>query len=200
MCEAQPSLSSPLPVVSVTPSRYPSPLCCPTIRPLIQRRSPRDRCPPPTSLNFRSWRQVTELDFCHTGLESLPAEFGKFESIRVLSLGMNHLTTLPPAIGALSALEELLVPQNKLQALPRSLGQLASLKTLNAAGNQLTAFPDVICELSSLATLDLANNSLVYVSPRIQRLSSTLKALCLSSNAMGAVPDDICRSRRPVGA
>jgi internalin A len=141
----------------------------------------------------------TELDLSGNGLQRLPREIGRLQSLEKLILGKwddeegekgNRLTAIPQEIFQLTNLKELSIAYNQITAIPDVIAKLSNLTTLNLSRNQITAIPDTISQLSNLTTLNLSRNQITAIPDTISQLSN-LASLNLSGNQITAIPDTI---------
>lgn len=137
-------------------------------------------------------RQQRSLDLSSYGMERLPSEIGKLESLQVLILTGNRLKTLPRDIRNLENLVELQLDENDLEQLPSEIGQLGSLRLLDCSGNRLRSLPLEISLLGRLEELVVSNNQLRSLPPEISRLEN-LESLFLEENELQGLPPEIGR-------
>ncbi len=100
------------------------------------------------------------LDLSNQGLERLPAEVLKMESLEELNISANKLTgALPGEIRFLKQLKKLKAGNNLMTGIPAEIGQLALLEELDFSNNQLTGLPLEIKNLTKLKILNLTGNN-----------------------------------------
>ena len=121
---------------------------------------------------------ITNHNFAHSQLQSLPESFGNLSALTTLDLDNNHLQSLPESFGNLSALTELYLIHNQLQSLPKSFGNLSTLTSLCLYDNQLQSLPESFGNLSALTYLDLHNNNLQKLPPKFETLPLQTLDLC----------------------
>jgi hypothetical protein len=92
-------------------------------------------------------------------LETLPDDFGKLNSLNVLTIRKNELKSLPDTIGHCDKLEFINLHENSLVNLPKSMGT-SKVKQLFLPGNKLETLPYELWPLETLEKLDLTNNPL----------------------------------------
>ncbi len=102
--------------------------------------------------------QLTNLDFSHSKLRSIPMDIFHLSRLLELDISNCHLKELPEAMSNLTQLTKLDISFNKLSSLPDWLVNFRQLDSLYAGFNQLTSLPKWIGNLSLMVTLSLINN------------------------------------------
>ena len=71
-------------------------------------------------------------------IDTVPAQLGELDALKVLDLCDNAPTSIPAALGRLSSLVALRLGNNELTAFPAEIGQLTRLTSLDLGGNCLS--------------------------------------------------------------
>ena len=128
---------------------------------------------------------------------SIPATYGRLESLEILDLHDNMLDGfLPDSLARLSKLRELDLSTNDLKgAIPVAWGGLENLEILTLSNNRLNgAIPDTLGHLSNLRSLRLENNAFSGTVPRALADLENLNWLFLSQNQLeGPLLPDIAQ-------
>jgi leucine-rich repeat protein SHOC2 len=130
-----------------------------------------------------TFSKISELNFYHEGLTSLPNRIGKLSALMKLYLSYNRLTSLPDSIGDLANLTDLHLSYNRLTNLPDRITELNNLQRLYLHNNQLTQLPKEIGRLANLTDLHLDNNQLTSLPASISELAN-LTRLNLNGNPL----------------
>jgi leucine-rich repeat protein SHOC2 len=129
-----------------------------------------------SNLNYQleraAFSKISELNFYHDCLTSLPESIGSLTDLTKLYLSYNSLSSLPENIGNLINLTSLHLGNNKLTSLPNSIGNLSNLQRLYLYSNELTSLPESIGNLSKLVEIHLDNNQLVSLPKSVSKLSN----------------------------
>jgi leucine-rich repeat protein SHOC2 len=140
-----------------------------------------------SNLNYKiergAFSRISELNFYHDCLTSLPSSIGSLVDLTKLYINYNQLTSLPESIGNLANLTVLHVSHNQLTSLPDRIGNLSGLQKLYLRNNQLTSLPESMGNLSSLTELHLDNNQLASLPESMDSLSNLIR-LNLNGNPL----------------
>ncbi|KAJ0579560.1 putative TIR domain, P-loop containing nucleoside triphosphate hydrolase [Helianthus annuus] len=136
--------------------------------------------------------RVLDLEVC--GIEELPKEIGKLESLEWLSLTYSKVKRLPDSICNLKYLNKLdLSHCYELERLPENLGDLGSLNTLCVGRTKIREVPSSICKLKHLKTLNLFECYEFEKLPENLGDLESLNILDLTSTKIRDVPSSICK-------
>jgi leucine-rich repeat protein SHOC2 len=117
-----------------------------------------------SNLNYKiergAFSRISELNFYHDCLTSLPSSIGSLVDLTKLYINYNQLSSLPESIGNLANLTILHISHNQLTSLPESMGNLSGLTELHLDNNQLDSLPESMDSLSNLIRLNLNGNPL----------------------------------------
>jgi hypothetical protein len=122
------------------------------------------------------------LDLSRNQLTELPADFGRFNHLKILFCSQNRFEVLPkvlancpklsmvgfksnqikdvPGNGLPPLVRWLILTDNQIEVLPDSIGSLPRLQKLMLAGNQLTTLPESIANCHNLELIRIAANRL----------------------------------------
>lgn len=125
------------------------------------------------------------LDLSGNQLSTLPANFDRFQELRILFCSENQFTALPSILGKLPRLDIVGFKANKIQtipadalnvnirwliltdnllvSIPKEIGQLNLLQKLMLAGNKLTELPDTLSNCKELGLLRIAANKITIL-------------------------------------
>jgi leucine-rich repeat protein SHOC2 len=130
-----------------------------------------------------AFSRISELNFYHDCLTSLPSSIGSLTNLTKLYINYNQLSSLPESIGNLTNLTILHISHNQLTMLPNSIGNLFRLQRLYLRHNQLTSLPESIGNLSNLTELHLDRNQLASLPQSMDALSNLIR-LNLNGNPL----------------
>jgi leucine-rich repeat protein SHOC2 len=130
-----------------------------------------------------AFSKISELNFYHEGLTTLPNKIGKLSALTKLYLSYNRLVSLPDSTGELYNLTDLHLSYNRLTNLPDRITELTNLRRLYLHNNQLTQLPTQIGRLANLTDLHLDNNQLTSLPASISELAN-LTHINLNSNPL----------------
>jgi Leucine-rich repeat (LRR) protein len=133
-------------------------------------------------------RHVRTLSLEGIQLVSLPDDLSRMKSLTSLQMSRNRLLSVPDEICNLKLLVHVGLSHNYLRALPSNLGQLKRLTTLHVHCNRLAKLPMSMQDMNNLTDLTLYGNELKVDALPISR-KAALKALSLSDNRLGSLPD-----------
>ncbi|MHA1340442.1 MAG: leucine-rich repeat domain-containing protein [Promethearchaeota archaeon] len=133
--------------------------------------------------------KLSELDFSHRDIISLPKTIGNFKELRKLNLSYNHLKEIPESIGKLSELRELNLSHNQLESLPESIGNLINLYELDLGNNKLKSLPESIGNLENLQYLYINHNQLENLPQSIG--ATDLYLFYAEDNKLSSLPESI---------
>lgn len=127
--------------------------------------------------------KISELNFYHEGLITLPKKIGKLSALNKLYLSYNRLVSLPDSTGELYNLTDLHLSYNRLTNLPDRITELTNLRRLYLHNNQLTQLPKQIGRLTNLTDLHLDRNQLTSLPVSMCELTN-LTHLNLNNNPL----------------
>jgi leucine-rich repeat protein SHOC2 len=127
--------------------------------------------------------KISELNFYHEGLTTLPNRIGELSALTKLYLSYNRLVSLPDSTGDLANLTDLHLSYNRLINLPDRITELTNLRRLYLHNNQLTQLPKEIGRLTNLTDLHLDNNQLTSLPVSICELTHLIR-LNLNGNLL----------------
>jgi len=167
----------------------------------------------PESISSLVHLKHLDLSVNHLSAEALPNIV--LPSLVLLNVAQNNLTALPPLLSEWISLEVLECRSNKISRLP-DLSRLAHLTRLDSMENKIKEFPllpasrgktpptlafiNLSCNLldnfepsslvdqTALAEIHVASNALKTIPGNIWALSSSLKVLDISNNALADIP------------
>ncbi len=126
------------------------------------------------------------LDLGGTGLDALPADFGRLRRLRVLFCSGTRFDRLPPVLGDCPSLSQVGFRNTGLREVPgESLPP--GLRWLTLTGNRIERLPDAIGDRPLLQKLMLSGNRLDALPERLAGAPS-LELLRLSANRFTALP------------
>lgn len=125
---------------------------------------------------------LTKLDLSRNRFR-IPSELPNLKSLRILSLQRCKLVEVPKEMGNLESLEDLDLRENYLEKIPKEIGNLKHLEFLNLGDNFLTEIPEEFGNLQSLKVINLNKNTIGKIPLEMEKLSTSLKYLFLSSNS-----------------
>ena len=158
---------------------------------------------------------VVKLILSRNQLNSLGKIFGNVQqNLQILEINDNNLKSFPDSIQFMKCLTELVAQRNQIDSLPTHFSAMKSLVSLNLSENKLSSLKhleglnhlqklvvknnqishidkDVISSWTSLRHLELDGNLLTEISSSIEALAKTLIVLCVSHNAIRALPSTI---------
>lgn len=156
---------------------------------------------------FKLVDHIEVLDMSGNELSSLPDDFGRFKSLRILFLSNNQFDHVPSVIAECEKLEMigfkankiktvaenslpvdtrwLILTDNKIEKLPQSFGKLHRLQKLALAGNRLTELPSSTANLKNLELARFSANELSEFPQALFELPK-LSWLAVSGNAFNS--------------
>ncbi len=137
--------------------------------------------------------RVTQLDLSGLGITSLPAEIGKLDSLKSLSLRRNELAELPSTMAQLTNLDVVFLDHNRFTALPPVVRNWTQIKQFRLNHNRLKSVSADLGQMTNLYELWLDSNELTALPPEIGNLEKTLQRLDVSHNALETLPDGFGR-------
>lgn len=103
---------------------------------------------------------ATEIYLDNNLISSLPADIGKLEKLRVLSISGNTLGDVPESLLSNGTVQEIGLSNNHLVSLPDSFNSKSLIKNLDLSNNQLTSLPNSLLRLKNLSLLSIDGNLL----------------------------------------
>lgn len=126
--------------------------------------------------NLDRLRALVNIRLANNKLNSLPAYFGSFSSLRRLDLSSNEFTVFPQFLCELTNLTDLDLSFNQIRELP-DIGRLVTLERLYVTNNRLTGTLDESFQkLINIKEIDARFNQLTNVDsvmhlPRLEKLA-----------------------------
>lgn len=126
------------------------------------------------------------LDLSRNQLTNLPADFGRFKSLKILFCSQNQFESVPEVLADCPALSMVGFKSNQIKVLPaRALPP--EVRWLILTDNQLEILPDSIGSLSRLQKLMLAGNRLISL-PESMANCRNLELVRLAANRLETLP------------
>ncbi|CAH8439383.1 unnamed protein product [Heterobilharzia americana] len=144
------------------------------------------------SLPLAKLLQIQELSAAGCGLSCVPDDLGLCCSLIILDLSGNKIDRLANESFCLAQLTSLCLAYNIISSLPVSICELRNLVVLELQFNKLNSLPeDFWCLSRTLRQLDLGHNAFETIPLSIFHSGSRLSYLCLDSNPISEVPNEI---------
>lgn len=125
------------------------------------------------------------LNLSNNQVRSLPKEFAKLGSLKILHLNGNLLD--PSRLFFPKSLHKLWLNECGLKELPETMKSLVHLRTIYLKKNQFEEFPPVLLQLKTLHEIDLSYNQIKNIPQEIDQLTE-LKEINLSNNKISDLP------------
>ena len=146
-----------------------------------------------------SFSHVTQLTLQGMRLTEIPDAFlARFNRLRLINLGDNHLTSIPAALAHLNHLRYLLLGRNRISLLHNGGDTLATLNSLEVLGlehNPLEVLPD-LTRLTRLRELHLRNTGIQTLDIRLLRCPF-LEFVDLRDNRLTQLPEGYLQMFQP---
>ncbi|VDP97327.1 unnamed protein product [Trichobilharzia regenti] len=144
------------------------------------------------SLPLGKLNRIQEFSASGCGLAFVPEDLGLCSNLIILDLSENKIERLANESLSFPQLTSLCLAYNIISSLPVSICDLKNLVVLELQFNRLNSLPDEFGEFScTLRQLDLGHNVFEVIPISVFHIKSRLSYLCLDSNPISEVPDEI---------
>ena len=138
---------------------------------------------------------VEEINLGSNKLSSLPVEFSRIDTLKILWLEDNEFDQFPTCVCQLKELKELRMSGNCIKFVPSLISAVQNLETLSLDRNELTEFPEGILKLPELQHLWLRQNQIKELPSDLDSMDALI-TLSVSSNLLTKLPDSLAGMTR----
>ncbi|GAA53284.1 leucine-rich repeat and death domain-containing protein LOC401387 [Clonorchis sinensis] len=143
-------------------------------------------------ISLKALQQLQEISFAGCGISSVPDDIGCLKNLMILNLSGNRIKGFPTDNTNLSKLSAVSLSKNALSVVPKWICDLRNLVVLELPYNRLRDLPvEFEGVLPTLRQLDLSFNLFYTLPSCILRQNNRLSYLCLDSNPLIYLPDEI---------
>ncbi|TGZ69387.1 hypothetical protein CRM22_003779 [Opisthorchis felineus] len=143
-------------------------------------------------ISLRNLQQLQEISFAGCGISDVPDDIGFLKNLMILNLSGNRIKGFPTDNNNLTKLSAVSLSKNALSVVPKLICDLQNLVVLELPYNRLRDLPvEFKRVLPTLRQLDLSFNLFSTLPSCILCRDNRLSYLCLDSNPLVYLPDDI---------